>query len=379
MNVHPSQAFFNHLKGRQGMKSSPKPQSKAKNVVATASVTIRDVANAAGVSCQTVSAVMHNKGRISQKRRDQIRQIAKDLNYYPRSAAQLLRSNQTGYLGILVSSRDPERGFAEGRVGRILGQFIRWCEEHEQRYHIEFCHGPDHGNGEFSPPRQITGGQVDGTLVVGDVGDTMRQWMTDHNTKPWVSVCEPGPMSVMSADGQGAKDAVKHLVGLGHQRIACSVGLPRYHSQRLRRDGFLQAMEEFGLSLPDENWLQVFEPYRDQGNMAKYMQWCRHLLALPKPPTAILGMALGPTYAALERGMRLPEDLSLIDWMNVEYGNIHYQPMTLLQTDSKTIIEHATDLLQAQLRGEKIEHPVRWVKQQFIIGKSTAPAPDAEM
>ena len=359
------------------MKSSQKPENKAKKLVAGASVTIRDVANAAGVSCQTVSAVMHNKGRISQKRRDQIHQIAKELNYYPRSAAQLLRSNQTGYLGILVSSRDPERGFAEGRVGRILGQFIRWCEEHEQHYHIEFCHGPEIQDEEFSPPRQITGGQVDGTLLVGDAGDTMRQWMADHSSVPWVSVCEPGPMSVMSADGQGAREAVEYLVKLGHKRIACSTGPVRYHSQRLRREGFLQAIEELGLSLPDENWLQAFEPYRDRGNMAKYMQWCRHLLALPKPPTAILGMALGPTYAALERGMRLPEDLSLIDWMNVEYGNIHYQPMTLLQTDVKTIVQHATDLLKSQIQGDKIQQPTRWVKQQFIIGKSTAPTPEA--
>jgi DNA-binding LacI/PurR family transcriptional regulator len=319
---------------------------------------------------------MHNKGRISQERRDQIQQIARDLKYYPRSAAQLLRSNQTGFMGILVSSRDPERGFAEGRVGRILGQFIRWCEKHEQRYHVEFCHGPDYGDAIFEPPRQITGGQVDGTLVVGDVGDDLRQWMADQSPVPWVSVCEPGPLSVMSADGQGARQAVEYLASLGHTRIACSCGPVRFHSQRLRRDGFLQGIKQCGLELVQEDWLQAFEPYRDRGNMEKYMQWCRQLLAQSKPPTAMMGIALGPTYAALERGMRIPEDLSLIDWMDVGYGNIHYQPMTLLQIDDKAIVEHATDLLQQQLRGEKPEQPVRWVEQQFIIGQSTAPAHD---
>lgn len=287
----------------------------AKSRKRPARVTIKHVAEAAGVAVATVSAALNGTGRVSHEQSERLKQIAKDLDYRPKLAAQLMRAHSTGHIGLLMVTELPddwEKVLKSGHAGPIIARFIRTCEERSIDYHLGFWHtGQDPKN--FKPPRLISNGLVDGLLIEGGMPDEMRDWL-DTQCIPYVRLDEPSDYCVLSATDVGTAQAVERLAALGHRRIGFTGGPQVYETHRLAALGFERAASAFGIDTGNGRFCKDCFP--TETTVEDSAAWVETLLSKKDRPSAFVcsGMmaAKGILSKAKALGLRLPEDLSVI-------------------------------------------------------------------
>ncbi len=334
--------------------------------------TLADIAERVGVSAMTVSLALRGEARVSRKRRQEIERVAREMNYQPQIAAQLLRRRKTGHIGLLMGNAemvDQSSGF----FIPIMTHFVRLCEEEGIGYHIEFFQRGD----EFLPPKQLVGGLVDGTIVSGYVDGELRDWLLGQEQFPWVAIEEPAPLSVSSATDRAAYMAVQHLAALGHRRIAYCGGI-RYSMHRLARTGFLHAATDFSLALED-NWLFETELDGIDNVHQRICAWASHLLAQPSRPTAIyahsLRVARCIVYEALRAGVRIPEDLSIIGYGRGAEAQLTAPILSLIEADFATMVGKSVDLLRKRIDGKQVKDQTLWVEPRLKMYETVAPPP----
>jgi DNA-binding LacI/PurR family transcriptional regulator len=337
--------------------------------------TLRDIAAKAGVTAQAVSLALNNREGVSAKRRKQINGIARRMGYYPREAARILASKTTDQVGIVIS-REPDAVSLSGPFEMMLSRFVDVCEESGRRYHVEFHHhAEDTGTRGGVPPRAVAGGLLDGVVILGDVGDPLRDWMTARKI-PFVSVEEPAAYSVVPDEGAGMEAALEHVHALGHRRVAAVFGPRRYAVQRLRWKAFQEGVKRFGLELPDP----AFRLRQDKVPPAQWSsqvaEWARALLAHPQRPTAIIGGGHAVCYTVLNAGLRFPRDISLIDWAHPDAARRQFiPPMAAIHSDHEAIMREALGMLDTLLEGGRPDPANRTITALFYPADSTGPAP----
>lgn len=337
-----------------------------------ARVTIHDIAHKAGVAQSTVSSALHGTGRVSDRTRRRIQTIARKMGYEPRVAAQLLRRTKTGQLGIIVSteSSDP---LENPMSRRVIGRFVQRCEQQGRGYHIDVYRAPD-SDSEFRPPMQVAGRLVDGTIVVGDVGDRLRDWLTNATDLPWVSIMEPAPLCVLAEEAHGLDQLIQHLVELGHRRIAFAAGDTRYIVHQERYENFLQAIDAYPLDRVHQDWAEVIAEVDVKEASQARLAWVERLLDRDERPTAILGAQREAIYAALCRGLRVPEDLSVAGWEAPTTAVTDFFPsLTSVDVNPQSMLDEAWEMLDLRLAGEVVGDPMRRVEPRLFIGQSTGP------
>jgi len=338
-------------------------------------VTVVDIARKAGVCQATVSAALHGRGRVGAARRRQIEAIARELGYEPRSAAQLLRATKTNQLGIVVAATDAVRAFAREVQRLVMGHFVQQCDLRGVRYVIEFHHHQQDEQGEFVPPHQITSRLVDGTILVGDVGERLRQWLGERSECAWVSIEEEAPLCVLSASEQGTDQAVGQLAELGHRRLAYAGGPERYSQQRLGLEGFLAASRQRSL----EYTLGRFAGVVGADVAGECLQWARSLLCQANRPTAVVchgeDLARSVCYAAAELGLKVPADLSVVSYGSAAEAARRYPRLTTIENDYAKVTAQAMDLLHWRMTKQPIEQPVRRVSPRLIEGDTVGAVP----
>ena len=167
----------------------------------------------------TVSAALHNTGRVGPVQRKRIQAIAQRLRYRPQLAARILRSRRKHRLGFIVTEAiDPTRISELDSTAPFLTSFVARCEQLDLGYNIEFP-GARLSDPHFDGPEVLLSGLVDGVITVGYLGPAIN-WFQEHQPRyPWVSIYEPAEHAVLSDIGAGIHWAVEHLVSLGHRRI----------------------------------------------------------------------------------------------------------------------------------------------------------------
>jgi len=345
----------------------------ASHVGKRTSVTVSDIARAAGVSHTTVSRALHGRGgRISKQRRRQIRELAEKMNYQPKIAAQLLRAKKTGQLGMIVSGK-PEEVAGSGFSTPFMVQFVQACEAQEIRYHIEFFTA---GNDkDFRGLRQLTGGLVDGVIIAGSVDPAVRAWLMEQDQYPWVSVEEPADYCVLTASERGVYEAVEYLAGLGHRRIAFGCGALEGTVHRHAREGFEQAIRRFRFH-SSENWKRHFAGDAKM-IMAEARQWAGSLLADTERPTAVvcsdMRLARAVVYQAMMQDLRVPEDLSVIGYGIESDANKSLPYLTHIAPDYATVAAEAVNLLRKLISGDNVPLQTIRVPPKLVILDSVAP------
>lgn len=339
-------------------------------------VTIRDVASKANVSIATVSAALSGNGTISDARRETVRHLAEKMNYKPRIAAQLMRAKKTGSIGIILAMDDTGQNVTDsGFHGPMLSRFFRCCEHENVRYHIEEIR-PRRGEA-FKPPHQLAGGLVDGVLICGYLGEQGSKWLDEQNTKPVVFLGEPAEYSVLSAADNGVYEAAKYLAACGHRRIAFAGGQRIYSMHRLAHEGFLRAVKEFRLEIESEQCLKEFGlPCSDgRKEIRQYAQWAKELLSSPKRPTAIIGhgmkMARAVIYAAVNHGLGVPDDLSVIGAGTPGDAEKSLPCATNIEPDYGAIVDCGMRLLRRIIAGKQIEPETYRINPKLVIRDTT--------
>jgi LacI family transcriptional regulator, galactose operon repressor len=326
-------------------------------------VTIRDVAEKAGVSVATVSKVINDRYGVAAGTNAKVRAVIDELGYEASIVAQSLRNHRTNVIGILVADIEPfsaellkgaakamhETGFelvvysAGGRAEKRVGWEARYLS-------------------------RLSGTLIDGALLVTPTVVDV------HYGAPIVAV-DPhtGPSSLPTVDSdnlRGAQLATEHLLALGHRRIAMVAGRPDLQSAQLREGGFRDAMCAAGVPV-DEALVQVgnYEP-------SASADAARRLLALPEPPTAIFAAndmsAIATVGVAAELGLRVPEDLSVVGFDNIPESALTSPPLTTVEQSIREMGRLGIELLVKLIRGEPIEQTHVTLDTKLVLRSTTA-------
>jgi LacI family transcriptional regulator len=339
-------------------------------------VTAKDIARVAGVSQATVSMALRGSSEISETRIAEIRNIANQMNYHPRAAAQLLRCKRSGQLGVLVAAPDAVHAFSRGFTGPLLGSFVDICAQKDVRYVIEF-HA--HDSAPSNPPYQITSGLVDGSVVIGDVGEPLRQFLADsYASYPYVSIDEPSRFCVLADSRRGVAEIVEHLVDLGHRRLAYAVGPQRYFTHHEGFLGWQDSIRRNDLSIPENRVLFFGSVASDKGIAANNAtDWTRGLLRQSDRPTAIvchdMVIARAVIHLATEMGLNVPRDLSVTSWGWHLTAQEQIPPLSTMELDYRLMMERGFELLNRLIEKDAITESKIVVALKYVEGATVAP------
>lgn len=327
--------------------------------------TIREVAESAGVSYATVSHVINNTRFVTQETRDRVLTAMTALNYRPNALARSLRQGKTNTIGlVLPDSANPF--FAE--ISRSIED-----EAFKKGYSVFLCNTELDTERELFYVDVLSKKQVDGIIFVaaGDQSDSL-DYLRRENM-PVVLIDRNLPnvqVDVVLTDHQlGGYLATRHLIGLGHQRIACIAGPSTITPSAERITGYQKALEEAGLPC-DENLILRGDYHAQSG-----LDVTNAILNMTPRPTAIFAlndlMALGALRAASEAGYSIPKDLAVVGYDDLELSRFTSPPLTTISQPKKEISAQAVSLLVQRLSG-KSESPSRVVlPPQLIVRRST--------
>ncbi len=352
-------------------------------------ISITDIAREAGVSITTVSRILNRDGelKISDSTRERVLETAQQLGYEPNLFAAALRSNRTGIIGALTPNL----------AGTFLPLLTMELQRAARARGVELLVGTP----EMEPEqieaqiRRLQSLLFDGLLLLGDVLDyqsTIRSLQVLH--KPYVSVCAgldlPPPL-VNIDDEQATRLAVRYLYDLGHRRIAY-LGSTRWNQENSRARNFQQAMRAHGLALPPE-YLAImqhviytpFAPNFREMWTTQPLQTAQALLQLPTPPTAIFcandGFAIAAFKGALQLGLRVPADVSILGYNDELHSTLFYPELTTIRQPLAQIAQAALDLLLRLLdtTDREAAHDTRVLVMPELVVRGTCapPPPDA--
>ena len=344
-----------------------------------ARVTAGDIAQAAGVSQATVSLALRGSAEISSRRIAQIRRLAKKMNYHPRAAAQLLRARRAGQIGALVASSDAVHAFSTGFAGPLLGSLVDVCAQQDLRYMIEFHH-PEDQSANPTPPYQVTSGLTDGSVLIGDVGEPLRQLMArEHPQHPAVSIDEPSQYCVLADSRQGVTRIVQSLVEMGHRRLAYACGPQQYYTHHEGFRGWTDAVDQAGLNVPEDRHM-IFGGSEAHGiEVIEAVEWARRLLKQPDRPTAFvchdMVIARAVVHVATECGLAIPRDLSVTSWGWHLTAQQQYPALSTMELDYRAMVEQGVELLNHLIAQSSLTRSKVVIAPRYVEGATVAPPP----
>ncbi|HSK24114.1 MAG TPA: LacI family DNA-binding transcriptional regulator [Egicoccus sp.] len=304
-------------------------------------VTITDVAEAAGVSVATVSRVMNNRYGVAAKTVEHVRSVIEDLGYEGSLVARSMRSHRTNVIGVIVMDLEPFSTEVLKGAARAI---------HDSDYDlIVYSAG---GHATYEQPgwerrlvARLSGSLIDGTILVAPT-------VVDIAADSPIVAIDPhigakGLPSIASNNYDGARMAMDHLTKLGHRRIGFIGGRPDLESAKRRHAGYVDGLDAAGIPV-DESLVRIGDYTRDVA-----MTCAADLLDLPEPPSAIFAAndesAIAALHAARERGLHVPDDLSLIGFDNLPEAALTDPPLTTIDQSVQQMGYEATKLLFAQI------------------------------
>ncbi len=329
--------------------------------------TIRDVAIHAGVSATTVSHVVNNTRPVSEDLRRRVLAAMEELGYQPNALARSLRRKQSHTLGMIVpDSANP-----------FFAEVARGIEDisFDEGYTVILCNSVSNLEREALYIDLLAKKQVDGVILVA-AGDSMRQVRTlQARNIALVMVDRDLPGSavdcVLTDNFQGGREATEHLLHLGHRRIGCITGASDLTPSASRVDGYQQALAVAGIAV-DET-LIVKGDFQDQSGYVGAQQ----LLQLANPPTAIFAsndlMAIGAMSAALEAGLSVPKDLSVVGFDDIHLASFVNPPLTTVAQPKFELGRVAARMLLERIDNHELAPRRCRSVPQLIVRRSTAP------
>lgn len=306
-------------------------------------VTIKEVAEKAGVSITTVSHVVNETRYVSDELTEKVYEAMRDLRYRPNIVARSLRSGQTKTIGLILP--DISNPF--------FAEFSRKIEDKGFTfgYNVILCNADEDDAKQQRYIDVLLSKQVDG-LIFFSTGylDTINQTLDRYDIPVVITDREPEGVNsdiVLIDNRMGGYQAARYLLSLGHRRIACISGPSLIRPSAQRVGGYRAALEEAGVDV-DEDLIRT-GTFRFESGEAEM----RQLMKLPDPPTAVFTcndlMALGAMKAVQSAGLRVPEDFSIVGFDNSPLSKMVYPQLT---TVSQPVTEMAD--LTVELLVEKI-------------------------
>lgn len=274
------------------------------------SATIKDVANEAGLSVATVSRVLNNSANVSEEAAQRVNDAIEKLGYSPNFLGRNLRKRETNV--ILVIMPTSEHSF----YMKIVSGIQKYAQT--RGYDIICASSNSTSEIEIRQMNMLFNRTVDGVIMLGTQydADTLNKLAKNYD----IALCCEGVsgadvLTVVVDDEQGGYDAARSLIRLGHRRIAFIGANDSAASSARRRDGYLRALNECGITpLPEYIYKGSFE--YEHGAAA-----LKQMMKLPEPPTAFFCasdlLAISAIHGAHELGLEAGKDISIMGFDNI--------------------------------------------------------------
>jgi LacI family transcriptional regulator len=352
----------------------------------------KDVARQAGVSIATVSHVINGTRFVSDETRQKVLEAIDALNYRPNAVARGLATNYTRKIGLVISEiANPFfTAAARGIEDAIL----------DYRYSIILCNTDENPEREEDALELLATQQIDG-LIIAPTGVRCASLIAlAESGVPIVQLDRSSPGLVAPLVGvnneQGAYQAIRYLIGLGHRRIACMIDLDVISTQRERRQGWERALLEEGLPADDSlivradprfygvlpgaaGTFSLIGPSTQHQGMPSAYEALQTLLRSSQRPSAVFvannQLTLGTLYAFRTCGLRSPEDISLISFDDHDWAPLFSPPLTVVRQPAYELGQAAARLLLQMINGEPVEVPPP-LQVELVARASCAAPPD---
>jgi LacI family transcriptional regulator len=332
-------------------------------------LTIREIADLAGVSIATVSRVVNGHSDVSTETREAVQRVIREHGYTANRSARALSGGHTGLVGVTVPRVRPTYFSA------ILDGAAEALDEQDRR--IVLCPTGHEHDREVSLLDRLMHGTTDGALLVlPEETNEELNVLLNHGylfvvIDPRQPVDERIP-AVSAANSAGATQAMDHLVNLGHRRIGAITGPAGWMATEERRRGYHAALAAAGV-MPDPR-LEIQSDFLLSGGI----EAAGRLLDSSDPPTAIFAfndqLAIGAVQAARARGLRLPEDLSIVGFDDTVEASIVTPALTTVRQPLVEMGRMAVNLLMRLLAKERFEALHVDLATRLVVRKSTAAA-----
>jgi LacI family transcriptional regulator len=314
-------------------------------------VTIKDVAEQAGVSPMSVSRVINGSERVSPETQRRVQQAITDLGYVPSRLARALSARKTGTLAVIVPDV----------ANPFFTMIVRAAEEVARRstYRVILCDTRADLGVERDVVEELIAHRVEG-IAIAPVSDRSKPHLSRlaRFGVPFVLIdrtvagidCD----AVVGDNAGGARLLVEHLIGLGHRRIAMIVEGDEVSTAHERRRGHEAALTAAGLAL-EPALVEVQTPDPDGGFLGM-----SRLLALEEPPSAVFAVnnlvALGAIEAVRDAGLDVPDDVALVCFDDIELASRLYPFLTAMEQPAETFGTLGTQLLLERIDGRGPAH-----------------------
>jgi LacI family transcriptional regulator len=330
--------------------------------------TIRDIAGLAGVSIATVSRVLNDRPDVAPHTREAVLRVVREHGFSTNRGARGLSSGRTGIVGSTLPFVNAEY------FGAILAGAAEALYEEDMR--IVLCPTLHQHEREVSLLERLMGGTTDGALLLLPTESTEELRALQRQGFPFVVLDPRDPVPegvpvVSAAHAAGAKEATEHLLSLGHRRIGAITGEVGWSATEERLLGFRAALSGYDL-LPDPSLIEAADWQITGGYEAAVK-----LLSRPDRPTAVFAfndnMAVGVFHAARLYGLRVPEDLSIVGFDDLEEAQIVDPQLTTVRQPLAELGRMGASLLMRLIDRQRLDAVRVELATKLIVRGSTAP------
>ena len=329
--------------------------------------TILDVSRAAGVSVATVSRVLNGKGQVKDETSRRVLQAVEALAYAPNVSARNLRLNESRIILIVAPNlTNPYYTHILAGVGKAahrMGYSAFLCNTEGDRFETE------------KVLDMLTRRQADGAVLLAT--ERSSGWLRPYADRfPLVECSEYDPLlsipRVCIDNYAAAREAMAHLIWLGHEKIGLVSSDNQLISTSLRLSGYRDALKEASLPIRDGYIRLGAADYRFKSGYDS----ARAMLSLPDRPTALLCvsdvLALGAIASAKDLGLRVPEDVTVVGFDDVEQTTMFHPYLTTVAQPCQEIGEKAMELLECAISRVPLDREVL-LAHRLIVRESSAP------
>lgn len=323
--------------------------------------TIQDIADEANVSISTVSRVLNGTVPVHQDKQDAVLSAVARLDYRPNVFAQGLASGQSLTIGVLT--QEISSPFYDEILHGILNRL------RDTVYSPLVADGHWQAEKEYKAIEALLSRRVDGLIAISPINeDAYLQRVAAECPLVLFGRDIPSIYTINTKDFEGGYAATKHLIDLGHRRIAHIMGILSHEDAARRHDGYKQALQDAGLPIDDT--LLVEGDFTEPSGMRAI----ETLLTSGQTFTALFAsndqMAYGARLALFRRGLSVPDDISIVGYDNQHGSAYTIPPLTTMRQPAGKIGELAADTILRLIKGEQVESVK--LTADLIIRESTA-------
>jgi len=334
-------------------------------------VTIKDIARQAEVSHSTVSRALHDSPLIARDTVERIHRTAQELGYLPSAAARSLKTNRSQALGVILSSvEDP-----------FFSEILQGIEEVAQKsgYSLFMAASQHDPQREQAIVQAMSEHRVDGVIICSASFKAEQRRQFVAYGVPIVVVnnqsAEEYRYSIYHDDVDGSRQITRHLLDLGHRRIAYLGNSASGRTTLDRLAGFQQEMETAGMVVPAGYIHEV-----PGGGPEDGLGGLEHFLSLRRRPSALVCyndmMAIGVLKGLQQAGIRVPDEFSVTGFDNIIFSAFTRPPLTTFDQPKRFIGAEAAhlvlELLDSPPDREAVDKPkVRMLKGRLLVRETT--------